>query len=87
MSARNVNLVVDQGVDFDTTFTIRNNNNSALNLTGYTAESKIRKHPTATKYHGFVVSFPDRINGVIKVAMLVPLLVLLRVVDMFMIWC
>ena len=49
-------------------FTIRNNNNSALNLTGYTAESKIRKHPTATKYHGFVVSFPDRINGVIKVA-------------------
>tara|TARA_Y100000022_G_scaffold104561_1_gene90315 strand:+ start:1780 stop:2112 length:333 start_codon:yes stop_codon:yes gene_type:complete len=69
MSARNVNLVVDQGVDFEATFTIRNNNNSALNLTGYTAESKIRKHPSATKYHGFVISFPDRINGVIKVAM------------------
>jgi len=69
MSARNVNLVVDQGVDFDATFTIRNTNNSALNLTGYTAEAKIRKHPAATKFTAFTITFPDRINGVVKVAL------------------
>jgi len=69
MAARNVNLVVDQGVDFDATFTIRNTNNSALNLTGYTAEAKIRKHPAATKFTAFTITFPDRINGVVKVAL------------------
>ena len=68
MAARNVNLVVDQGVNFDATFTIRNTNNSALNLTGYTAEAKIRKHPAATKFTAFTITFPDRINGVVKVA-------------------
>ena len=34
MTARNVNIVLDQGVDFEATFTIKNNNNSSLNLTG-----------------------------------------------------
>ena len=37
MTARNINLVLDQGVDFEATFTIRNENGSALNLTGYSA--------------------------------------------------
>ena len=69
MTARNVNLVLDQGVDFEATFTIKNNNNSSLNLTGYTAESKIKKHPDATKFNAFVVTFPDRINGQVKVAL------------------
>jgi|TARA_B100000029_G_scaffold342207_1_gene334577 hypothetical protein len=69
MTARNVNLVLDQGVDFEATFTIKNNNNSSLNLTGYTASSIIKKHPAATKSNPFVVSFPDRINGKVKVAM------------------
>ena len=69
MAARNINLVVDQGVNFDATFTIRNTNNSALNLTGYTAEAKIRKHPAATKFTAFTITFPDRINGVVKVAL------------------
>tara|TARA_B100000287_G_scaffold416259_1_gene450718 strand:- start:10698 stop:11030 length:333 start_codon:yes stop_codon:yes gene_type:complete len=69
MAARVINLVLEQGVDFEATFTIQNQNGSALNLTGYTGESKVRKHPEATKSHDFVVSFPDRINGKIKVAM------------------
>ena len=71
MSARNVNLVIEQNVDFEATFTIRNANNSPLNLTGYSALAKIRKHPDATKYTDFVISFPNRINGVVKVALAV----------------
>tara|TARA_E500000331_G_scaffold92645_1_gene88729 strand:- start:7483 stop:7815 length:333 start_codon:yes stop_codon:yes gene_type:complete len=69
MTARNINLVLDQGVDFEATFTVKNENSSALNLTGYTGEAKLRKHPAATKYNAFIVSFPNRINGQIKVAM------------------
>ena len=69
MTARNINLVLDQGVDFEATFTIRNEDASSLNLTGYTGEAKIKKHPAATKFNSFVVSFPNRVNGQIKVAM------------------
>ena len=39
MTARNINLVLDQGVDFEATFTVRNEDSSALNLTGYTGEA------------------------------------------------
>ena len=81
MAARNVNLVIEQNVDFEATFTIRNANNSPLNLTGYSALAKIRKHPDATKYTDFVISFPNRINGVVKVALAV------TSTAMCMIWC
>ena len=69
MTARNINLVLDQGVDFEATFTIRNENGSALNLTGYSGAAQLRKHPEASKSTPFVVTFPNRVNGQIKVAM------------------
>ena len=69
MTARSINLVLDQGVDFEATFTVRNEDSSALNLTGYTGEAKIKKHPAATKYNSFIVTFPNRVNGQIKVAL------------------
>ena len=69
MTARSINLVLDQGVDFEATFTIRNENQSALNLTGYTGSAQLRKHPEASKSTEFVISFPNRVNGQIKVAM------------------
>ena len=51
------------------TFTIRNENQSALNLTGYTGSAQLRKHPEASKSTPFTVTFPNRVNGQIKVAM------------------
>jgi hypothetical protein len=69
MAARNVNLVLEQGVDFQATFTIRNTNNAPLNLTGYTGISSIRKHPTSSTTYPLTLTFPDRINGKIAVSM------------------
>jgi len=69
MAARNVNLVLEQGVDFQASFTIKNTNNAPLNLTGYTGISSIRKHPTSTTAYPLTLSFPDRINGKIAVSM------------------
>jgi len=69
MAARNVNLVLEQGVDFQATFTIRNTNNAPLNLTGYTGISSIRKHPTSSTAYPLILTFPDRINGKITVSM------------------
>ena len=58
MTARNINLVLDQGVDFEATFTVRNEDSSALNLTGYTGEPKIRKHPACHKVQFFYCNIP-----------------------------
>lgn len=69
MAARNVNLVLEQGVDFQATFTIRNTNNAPLNLTGYTGISSIRKHPTSSTAYPLTLTFLDRINGKIAVSM------------------
>lgn len=69
MAARNVNLVLEQGVDFQATFTIRNTNNAPLNLTGYTGISSIRKHPSSSTSYPLTLTFPDRINGKISVSM------------------
>jgi hypothetical protein len=69
MAARNVNLVLEQGVDFQATFTIRNVNNAPLNLTGYTGISSIRKHPSSSTAYPLTLSFPDRIGGKIAVSM------------------
>ena len=69
MAARTVNLVLEQGVDFQATFTIRNTNNAPLNLTGYTGISSIRKHPTSSTSYPLTLTFPDRLNGKIAVSM------------------
>jgi hypothetical protein len=69
MAARNVNLVLDQGVDFQATFTIKNTNNAPLNLTGYTGISSIRKHPTSSTAYPLTLTFVDRLNGKIAVSM------------------
>lgn len=69
MSARNVNLVLEQGVDFQATFTIRNQNNTPLNLTGYSGISLVKKHSSSSVSYPFTLSFPDRLNGKIIVSM------------------
>jgi hypothetical protein len=69
MAARNVNLVLEQGVDFQAVFTIRNNNNAPLNLTGYTGISSIRKSPASSTAYPLTLSFPDVLNGKVAVSM------------------
>ena len=69
MAARNVNLVLEQGVDFQAVFTIRNSNNAPLNLTGYTGISSIRKSPTSSTAYPLTLSFPDLLNGKVAVSM------------------
>lgn len=69
MAARNVNLVLEQGVDFQATFTINNTNNAPLNLTGYSGISSIRKHPSSSTAYPLTIEFPDRLNGKVRISM------------------
>jgi hypothetical protein len=51
------NLVINAGADFSQTFTLEStNNNSVLNLTGYTVESKMRKWSGSSSATTFTTS-------------------------------
>lgn len=69
MAASPLNLTIEQGVDFEVTITVRNRDKSPLNLLGYTAVSKLRKHYTSTTSYPFTVTFVDRANGRISISM------------------
>jgi len=56
MAARSVNLTLEQGTDFTTTFTIKNPDGTVLPLTGYSAVAKLGKHPSATSTTSFSTS-------------------------------
>ena len=69
MAAIPLNLLLEKGTDFDATFNIQNEDNTTpLNLTGYTAEAKMRRSYYSSSATDFVVGFVDRYNG-IKISM------------------
>ena len=58
------NIVVDQGADFATTITVRDDSGNAINLTNYTGHGQIRKHYTSTIAHNMQIVFENpRTNG------------------------
>ena len=70
MAAYISNIVIDAGADFNQTFNLENTANSPLDLTGYTATSKLKKHPASlTDKATFSVSFPNRTQGELKIAL------------------
>ena len=69
MASISVNLLIEQGADFEAQFTVTSANNLPLDLTGYTAESKIRKTHTSSTFTNFGVAFVNRIDGKVKLSM------------------
>tara|TARA_B100000902_G_C27196347_1_gene856686 strand:- start:335 stop:685 length:351 start_codon:yes stop_codon:yes gene_type:complete len=58
------NIVVDQGSDFSTTITVRDNSGAVVNLTNYIGAAQIRKHYTSTTATSMNVVFETpRENG------------------------
>ena len=70
MAAYISNIVIDAGADFDQIFNLENVANAPLDLTAYTATSKLKKHPASLNNTAtFVVSFPNRTQGQIKISL------------------
>lgn len=69
MAAIPVNLVIEKGTDFYASFDITNEDNSPLNLLGYTAACKLRKSYTATSFIPVTINFVSRPGGVIAMVM------------------
>lgn len=69
MTAAALNLTIEQGTDFEATFTVRNKSGTPLNLLSYTASSTLKKHYTSNTSYPFTLTFVDRSAGRISIAM------------------
>ena len=70
MAAYISNIVIDVGADFDQTFNLESSSNAPLDLSGYTATSKLKKHPASLNDKAsFTVSFPNRAAGVLRISL------------------
>ena len=65
--ASKVNIVMDQGATFNTTYTFFDQSNSAIDFTTYTAASQMRKSYYSTDAYNFTVSLAN--NGVVSIGM------------------
>jgi hypothetical protein len=64
------NLVINTGTDFDKVFTLANSQgNAPLNLTGYTAESKMAKHAGAAVKTTFNVAIDAPTTGIVAIGL------------------
>ena len=63
-----INISIPQGSDFEETFQSTEANGSASNLTGFTGEAKMKKHPGATSSTSFSVTITGG-TGEVAIAM------------------
>ena len=56
MAVPAVNIEIEQGADFSSTFTITNTDGTVYNLSNASATAKIKKHPTAGVAYTFTTS-------------------------------
>lgn len=64
------NLIINSGANFNTTFELTNSDGTALDLTGYTGASQLRKTYSSTDYVSFSLSFiAPRTTGKIGIAL------------------
>jgi len=61
------NLVIDQGADFNSSFTFTDDTDELIDFTSYTANSQIRKTYASTTAYNFQVNLAN--NGVITLSM------------------
>jgi hypothetical protein len=64
------NLIINTGTDFDQIFTLASSSgNSALDLSGYTAVSKLSKHPNSSNKIEFGVNFVLPTEGILEISL------------------
>jgi autotransporter adhesin len=69
MPAAYTNLYIEQGTTYSTTITLDDVNNNAYNLTGYKANSQIRKSYYSTNASGFFTTTIGTSNGTVTLSL------------------
>jgi len=62
------NLIIDQGTDYSTSINLTDADGNVINLSGYTANSQIRKTYSSSNSVAFTTSL-DAANGVITLSL------------------
>lgn len=62
--ATKANIIIDQGTTFSTVITLADENGDAINLTGYSANSQIRKHYSSSNSQSFSISLGGTLGTV-----------------------
>ena len=57
MAVPSVNIQIEQGATFSSTFDVKKSDNSPLNLNGFSFSAKMRKHAAAAGSIGFAVTY------------------------------
>ncbi len=68
MAVPAVNIEIEQGADFTSTFTITNSDGSVFNMSSASAVAKAKKHPTAGTAYTFSTSIESS-TGKITISM------------------
>ena len=68
MAVPATNISIDKSTSFSQDFIVKNSDQTAMNLTGYTATSKIRKYPEDSSYNSFTCGITSS-TGVINISM------------------
>ena len=67
MSATYVhNITIDSGTDYEQEYDMFEVGGKPVNLTNYNAAAQIRKHRGSSTATSFIIGFPDRLNGKVK---------------------
>jgi hypothetical protein len=62
------NIVIEQGTSFETSVNVLDDNDVAVNLTGYTGAAQMRKHYSSSNAHNFTVSITAA-TGLVSLSM------------------
>lgn len=65
--AQKLNLIIDQGSSFSTSFTVNDDAGVPINFSGYTGSAQIRKHYTSTNAVSFTVTANS--SGVVSLSL------------------
>lgn len=65
--AQKINITIDQGTTFNTSFIIADENDELIDFTGYTANSQMRKSYTSSTAYAFTVGLSS--TGVVSLSM------------------
>ena len=66
--ATKANIIIDQGTTFSTDIYLTDDNGDAIDLTGYTGASKMRKHYTSSNAQSFTVALNSS-NGFVTLSL------------------
>ena len=63
------NMTVQRRADHSIQLVFKDNNNTAINLTGFTVAAQVWDEPRSNKYADFAVTYTNRSTGTVDIAL------------------